>query len=122
MRYCRCYNQSLNYDEACKMVKRNKILKKILSGSKNIRFAEFVALLEAFGLTFERISGSHHIFSHPHIPQAISIQPDQNGQAKPYQLKQFMKLIEKYDLRMTTDEPSDEPGDTTQEKTNGGET
>jgi predicted RNA binding protein YcfA (HicA-like mRNA interferase family) len=82
------------------MVKKSKILKKVLSGSKNIRFAEFTALIEGFGFTLERISGSHHIFSHPQVAQAVSVQPDQNGKAKPYQLKQFTKLVEKYDLEL----------------------
>jgi predicted RNA binding protein YcfA (HicA-like mRNA interferase family) len=58
---------------------------------------------ETFGFTFERISGSHHIYSHPAISQPISVQPDHNGQAKSYQMKQFTKLIEKYDLRLQDD-------------------
>jgi len=82
------------------MVKKSKILKKILAGSKNVRFAEFTALVEGFGFKLERISGSHHIFSHPQVPQAVSVQPDQNGKAKPYQMKQFIKLVEKYDLEL----------------------
>lgn len=82
------------------MTKKDKLLKKILSGSKNVRFAEFTALIEAFGFTLERISGSHHIFSHPDVPQTISAQPDHTGQAKPYQMKQFVKLIEKYNLSL----------------------
>jgi len=82
------------------MVKKRKLLRKILSGSKNVRFNEFVALIEAFGFSLDRISGSHHIFSHPGVPQSISVQADENGQAKPYQVRQFTKLVEKYSLRL----------------------
>lgn len=82
------------------MVKKSKVFRKILSGSKNVRFSEFNLVIEAFGFTFERIRGSHHIYSHPQIPQPISVQPDNNGQAKPYQMKQFTKLVEKYDLSL----------------------
>lgn len=89
------------------MVKPSKLLKKILSGSKNIRFDEFVALLGAFGFTLDRISGSHHIFKHPDVPQRISAQPGKNGQAKPYQIQQFVKLIEKYQLKLKQSEGSD---------------
>jgi predicted RNA binding protein YcfA (HicA-like mRNA interferase family) len=89
------------------MAKRRKLLQKILSGSKNIRFGDFVALIEAFGFALERISGSHHIFSHPDVPQTISAQPDKNKQAKPYQVRQFLRLVEKYDL-VLQDEESDE--------------
>jgi predicted RNA binding protein YcfA (HicA-like mRNA interferase family) len=85
------------------MVKKSKILRKILSGSRNVRFSEFTTVIEAFGFVLERISGSHHIFLHPDIPQAISVQPDKNGQAKPYQLNQFTKLIEKYALKLSDD-------------------
>lgn len=90
------------------VAKKSKTLQKILAGSKNVRFAEFTGLIEAFGFVRERISGSHHVYSHPLVPQAVSVQPDRNGQAKPYQLKQFAKLIEKYDLSLEDSESDDE--------------
>lgn len=86
------------------MVKKQKLLQKAYSGSKNFRFSDFVRLIESFGFALERITGSHHIFSNPDVPQSITAQPDKNGQAKPYQLKQFLRLIEKYDLYLTSDE------------------
>ena len=82
------------------MVKKSKILKKILSGSKNVRFGEFVALLEGFGFVLDRINGSHHIFSHPSLPEHLSIQPRKDGKAKPYQIHQLLKLIEQYELKL----------------------
>ncbi len=85
------------------MVKRAKLLKKALSGSKNIRFDEFVSLIEDFGFTLERTRGSHRVFSHPDVPQAISVQPDKHGQAKPYQVRQFLKVTEKYNLNLVED-------------------
>ena len=69
------------------MVKKSKILKKLLASPNNVRFEEFITLIEAFGFVLERVSGSHHIFSHPEIAQIISIQSHQNGQAKPYHEK-----------------------------------
>jgi predicted RNA binding protein YcfA (HicA-like mRNA interferase family) len=65
------------------MVKKRKLLKKILSGSKNIRFDEFVSLLIAFGFELKRVAGSHQIYKHPAVPELLSIQPDTNDQAKP---------------------------------------
>ncbi|HEX2620305.1 MAG TPA: type II toxin-antitoxin system HicA family toxin [Phototrophicaceae bacterium] len=82
------------------MVKPKKLLAKILSGSKNIRFDEFVALLEAFGFVLTRISGSHRIYTHSDVPRSFPVQPTDNGQAKPYQVRQFLKLIEQYELRL----------------------
>ncbi|MEM6599415.1 MAG: type II toxin-antitoxin system HicA family toxin [Cyanobacteria bacterium P01_C01_bin.69] len=40
-------------------------------------------LLEAFGFTLPRINGSHHIFSHPAVPEVANIQ-NLKGKAKPY--------------------------------------
>jgi hypothetical protein len=39
----------------------------------------------------------------------VSIQPDQNNQAKPYQIKQFLRLIEKFSLKMQDDGEDEHP-------------
>ena len=80
-------------------MKRRKILQKILGGSKNIRFADMVSLIEGFGFTQSRTDGSHHIFSRSDIPEVVNLQ-DVKGQAKPYQMRQFLKLIEKHNLKL----------------------
>jgi len=74
-----------------------QLLKKILAGSKNISFRDFVSLVQAFGFQQARTHGSHHIFQHASIQELINIQ-NVHGQVKPYQIKQFLELIEKYDL------------------------
>jgi predicted RNA binding protein YcfA (HicA-like mRNA interferase family) len=76
-----------------------KTLELILNGSRNVRFGDFVRLVEAFGFRFSRVSGSHHIFSRPGITEAINIQ-NYHGEAKPYQIRQFLKLVEKYGLKL----------------------
>lgn len=78
---------------------KRKLLRKILDGSKNIRFRDMIVLVEAFGFRESRVSGSHHIFTHPRIPELVNLQ-DVHGQAKPYQIKQFLKLVERHNLRM----------------------
>ncbi|MBE9230786.1 hypothetical protein IQ231_03535 [Cuspidothrix issatschenkoi LEGE 03284] len=45
------------------------------------------------------MNGSHHIFTHPTIPELINLQ-NRNGKAIPYQIRQFLILIEKYSLTM----------------------
>ena len=77
----------------------SKTLKKALAGSKNTRFAELVALVEAFGFRPSRVSGSHHIFVHPELPELLNLQ-DVEGKAKPYQIRQFLRLVERYNLQM----------------------
>ena len=76
-----------------------KTLQKILSGSRNIRFAEMSALAEAFGFHLSRIQGSHHIFSHPEVPELVNLQ-EVRGEAKPYQIRQFLKLVERHHLEL----------------------
>ncbi len=78
---------------------KKKLLEKILSGSKNIRFSDFVTLVEAFGFELSRIRGSHHIFEHPDIPEILNLQ-NSKGQVKPYQIRQFLQLVEQYSLEL----------------------
>jgi len=73
-----------------------------MDGSKNIRFTEIVSLVQAFGFCLSRVSGSHHIFFHPEIRELINLQ-EVDGMAKPYQIRQFLRLIEWYNLKMGDD-------------------
>ncbi|MDI6697145.1 MAG: type II toxin-antitoxin system HicA family toxin [Anaerolineales bacterium] len=70
---------------------------KSLAGSKNIAFSDFVLLVEGFGFRLSWTSGSHHIFVHPEIKELINLQ-EVGGQIKPYQVRQFMSLVERYGL------------------------
>ena len=74
-------------------------MERILSGSKNVRFEEVVALAEIYGFRLARIKGSHHIFVHPEVRELINLQ-NVNGMAKPYQIRQLLKLVELNSLRM----------------------
>ena len=76
-----------------------KLLQKAIASPNNFRFAELRTLVEAFGFTMSRVSGSHHIFEHPDIPELINIQNVQ-GRAKPYQIRQFLNLIERQNLSL----------------------
>lgn len=61
-----------------------------------------------FGFILDRIKGSHHIYLNPRLPQRVSIQPTTNGQAKPYQVRQILKLIEQFELQVVKDEGDEE--------------
>jgi predicted RNA binding protein YcfA (HicA-like mRNA interferase family) len=78
---------------------KRKLLKRALAGSKNIRFGDMVTLIEAFGFRLARASGSHHIFEHPDVPEMVNIQ-NRKGKAKPYQVRQFLELVEQYNLEL----------------------
>ena len=82
------------------MRKYDKILIDVLSGKKdnNIKFNDLCHLLESMGVELQRISGSHHVFAYPGIVELIDLQPDKkdHSKAKPYQVRQVRKFINKY--------------------------
>ena len=55
--------------------------------------------LELFGFTLDRVSGSHHIYIRPGIGELINIR-NAHGKVKPYQIKQFLSIVERYNLEM----------------------
>jgi hypothetical protein len=56
------------------MTRLKKLLTKVLAGSKNIAFSDFVLLVEGFGFRLSRVNGSHHIFVHKDIPELVNLQ------------------------------------------------
>ncbi len=64
----------------------------------NVSFQDFKALIEAFGFELKDIQGSHFTFRHPSIRVKMSIQ-NREGETKSYQIRQFLKVIEEYNLR-----------------------
>ncbi len=82
---------------------KKKLLAKIVGGTKNVKFNEFDTLIKAFGFESVRINGSHHIYNRDDIPEIINIQ-NRKGEVSPYQVKQFLALIEQYNLRLNENE------------------
>ena len=76
-----------------------RLLEKILAGSRNISFNDFIALVEAFGFELSRTRGSHQIYEHPDVREILNLQ-NVNGQVKPYQIRQFLQLVEQYSLKL----------------------
>ena len=83
-------------------MKKEKLLRKALTSPKNFRFGDMVTLVEAFGFRLSRSSGSHHIFTHPQVAELLNLQEVQ-GKAKPYQINQFLRLVERYNLELSED-------------------
>lgn len=77
-----------------------KLLTRLSRGTvANVAFADLCSLAEGLGFELRRVRESHHVFTHPDIPQLINLQ-SVHGQAKPYQIRQLMRLVERYDLRL----------------------
>ena len=82
---------------------KRKLLKKLENSQKNVRYSDFVSLIEAFGFEHDRIKGSHAMYKHTGIPKIMNIQDDK-GQAKPYQIRQFLQLIKNYNLKLESED------------------
>jgi predicted RNA binding protein YcfA (HicA-like mRNA interferase family) len=80
-------------------MKARKTWERILAGSRNVGFKDFETLLAAFSFEHRRTSGSHRIYGHPMATRPLSIQPVR-GQAKPYQLRQFLEMVEEFGLTL----------------------
>jgi predicted RNA binding protein YcfA (HicA-like mRNA interferase family) len=61
-----------------------------------------IHLLEGFGFRLSRVNGSHHIFVHVNVRELVNLQ-EVNGQVKPYQMRQFLQLVERYNLQLEED-------------------
>jgi len=78
-------------------VKTGRILEKARTSPASLRFAEARALAEALGFGLSRVSGSHHIFTCRGVPELLNLQ-EVRGMAKPYQVRQLLRLTERYNL------------------------
>jgi predicted RNA binding protein YcfA (HicA-like mRNA interferase family) len=61
----------------------------------NVALRDVVSLVEALGFEKQRTSGSDHVYAHPLVAERVNLQ-EVRGQAKPYQVRQILRLIERY--------------------------
>ena len=80
-------------------MKLSKLFEKTLNAPQSLRFADLCRLVVAFGYVLDRVNGSHHIFIHPDAPRPINLQ-NHKGEAKPYQVRQFLRDIEEFQLTL----------------------
>lgn len=81
------------------MISTRKIYERLVASSSGLRFRDFQRLIEAFGFRLVRTRGSHHIYKHPEVPAMLNVQP-MNGEAKRYQIDEFLDIISTQRLRM----------------------
>jgi hypothetical protein len=82
-----------------KTMKARKLLAKVLASPANVRFKEMQKLVEAFGFQLFRVTGSHHIYGRAGIMEQLNLQKV-GGKAKPYQIRQFLAIVERYNLQI----------------------
>lgn len=96
---CSIKDLRVTYSSGVYEVRQTALLRRIISCPRNARFADLVTLARAFGFVLDRIKGSHHIFKHPNIPELLNFQ-EVDGKGKPYQIRQFLDLVERYRLTL----------------------
>ena len=74
------------------------LFQRILGGRSdaNIRFSDLRALMQHLGFE-ERIRGSHHLYRREGVAEKVNL-PRDDGNSKPYQVRQVRRLIQKYKL------------------------
>ena len=80
-------------------MRARNIYEKLLGNVQNVRFADFCKVVEAFGYRLDRTKGSHHIYEHPGASRPLNVQ-NSRGQAKPYQIRQFLRDVEEFHLTL----------------------
>jgi len=76
---------------------REEVYREFKGRVTNVRFEELCQAAESFGFKFKGGKGNHRIFVREGVKELLNFQ-DVRGKAKPYQVRQFIKLIEKYNL------------------------
>ena len=78
-------------------MKKRQLYEELKRNPKNIRFQKICKVAEAFDFKIRKGKGSHRIFTRPEVEELLNFQ-NVKGKAKPYQVKQLIKIIEKYGL------------------------
>ena len=81
------------------MSRRKKLLSRIQDNPQNVRFEDICKLAEAFGFEYKGGKGSHEVYTKKGVIEILNLQ-NVKGFAKPYQVKQFLKMIEDYNLKL----------------------
>ncbi|MCM2270622.1 MAG: type II toxin-antitoxin system HicA family toxin [Thermoanaerobaculia bacterium] len=81
----------------------DRLFARLRSGALgNVAFDDLERLMEALGFERRRVRGSHRVYVHPRVPAILSLQPV-GGRAKPYQLRQLLRLLAAYNLDLDSD-------------------
>jgi len=76
---------------------KHRFFEELKRNPKNIRFERLCKIAKAFGFRFRGGKGSHRIYVRDGVEEMLNFQ-NVDGKAKPYQVKQLIKIIETYNL------------------------
>ena len=79
-------------------MKAHALLARIRTKRQDVRFSDFVALIQALGFEFDRQRGSHKAYRHA-CGAVLNIQ-DAGGEAKSYQIAQLLHIVDAFGLKL----------------------
>ncbi len=79
------------------MSKLKKLLEKVKNNPNNVRFDDLCKLTKSFDFILRNRRGSHYYYERENVKEIVNYQ-DNYGMAKPYQVRQFLKIIKKYKM------------------------
>jgi predicted RNA binding protein YcfA (HicA-like mRNA interferase family) len=77
--------------------KKREIYEELKKNPKNVKFTDICKAAELFGFKYRGGRGSHVVYVREGVKEILNFQ-NVKGKVKPYQVKQFLKIIEKYKL------------------------
>lgn len=77
---------------------KRDLLEELKANPKKVRFARVCQIAEEFGFETRKGTGSHRVYYRDGVREILNFQ-NEGGRAKAYQVKQLIKVIEKYNLQ-----------------------
>lgn len=79
------------------MSRDKKLLEAIRNNPNDVRYDDVLRAAELIGFTITGGAGSHQTKARPGEPTQLNFQRISNGRAKPYQVKQLIQMLDKYE-------------------------
>ena len=79
-------------------MQRQELFEEIKANPKKIRFERLCKIAEVLGFQARKGTGSHLVYFREGIQEILNFQ-NEGGWAKAYQVRQFIKVIEKYSIQ-----------------------
>ena len=77
---------------------KRDLLEELKANPKKIKFTRVCQIAEEFGFQTRKGSGSHRVYFRDGVREILDFQ-NEGRRAKAYQVKQLIKIIEKYNLQ-----------------------
>ena len=94
---CQLVPHLVPYMEAV-LLRREKLVKKAQQDPGSLTFMELCWLAERFDFQRRQGKGSHARYVHREIRVTTNFQPGKNGEAKAYQVRQFLTILKSHGL------------------------